>query len=302
MKTIALLARLALAAVVPALVLSAGGCASIPADAPTDTPSVPRLPPSADVRALMGQVAVVLRSADHGPVDLYRPVGRASNFSAVDRGFSEAKKDFRSPGYADQAGAFILLPLWVADGLAHTAAAVRLGDTETEMQQAAAELSPALAEVKFSKPLRDRVVALAHGQASDGIAVSVTDPGCTYAALADAGSGTVLEITVGHPSLDGGTTPWLALGVTVQVRLVDARTGRELYCDHLGYRGSARRLAAWATNHGQPLRDEADQCVRALAGEIVAQLFTRPADTAPDARALAALGLSHRAPPQVASR
>ena len=82
----------------------------------------------------------------------------------------------------------------------------------------------------------------------------------------------------------------------LRVRIVDARSGRELYYDYLDYRGSKHTLVSWAADDARLFHDEIERCLANLSREIVAQLLTRPSLEIIDRSALAAHGIERRPP------
>ncbi|MEO6244594.1 MAG: LPS assembly lipoprotein LptE, partial [Opitutaceae bacterium] len=109
---------------------------------------------------------------------------------------------------------------------------------------------------------------------------------------------TLLELMVYEPNISGreGINPGLRLSLGLRVRLLDARSGRELYSDYLDYRGAKHTLVTWAADDARLFRSELDRCLAHLSTEIVEQFLTRPSTEIADRDALAALGIERRPP------
>ncbi len=101
-----------------------------------------------------------------------------------------------------------------------------------------------------------------------------------------------------EPNVSGreGINPGLRLSLGLRVRLIDARSDRELYYDYLDYRGSKHTLVIWAADDARLFRAEIEQCLAHLSTEIVAQILTRPSTEIADRDALAAVGIERRPP------
>jgi hypothetical protein len=162
-----------------------------------------------------------------------------------------------------------------------------VADSSAAVGAARTAMDSAVARIRFEQQLRDQLVA----------DLPTAAPSVTLAESARAAD-TVLELMVYEPSVSGreGINPGLGLCLGLRVRLIDARSGREVYYDYLDYRGPKRTLVAWAADDARPLREEVDRCIALLSREIIAQLLTRPSDEAADRATLAAFGLERRPP------
>lgn len=166
-------------------------------------------------------------------------------------------------------------------------------ESTAALAAARAKLDAATAPVRLDAELRDRL-AVEIGSAAHGVAKVASR------AAAD----TVLELFLYEPNVSSptaeGINPALGLSLGLRVRLLDARTGAELYYDYLDYRGPRHKFVAWAADDALVFRAELERCLAHLSREIVAQIFTRPAEQTASRSDLAALGIERRAPSPVA--
>lgn len=175
-------------------------------------------------------------------------------------------------------------------------------DSAEAVTAARATLEAAARGLRFEEEVRARVLTeLQRTMPGSPVSAAPWSIGYTYGEPSYAGLSrsvdTLLEIKILEPRLDGGDgiNPALRLGVHARIRLIDTRKGRELYYDYLEYRGpSTRPFVEWAEDDARALRDEVQQCVTALAAEIVAQVFVRPSTQRVDAAGLAVTGIRHR--------
>lgn len=161
-------------------------------------------------------------------------------------------------------------------------------DSADRVAAARATMDTAVAGVRFEQQLHSRLAAeLARKVPAVPQVPSRRD------------ADTLVELMVYEPNLSGreGTNPGLALQVGLRVRLLDARTQRELYYDYLDYYGAKHTLVEWASNDARLFRAELERCLAHLSTEVVAQLFVRHSTEVIDRAALAAVGISRR-PPQ----
>ncbi len=105
-----------------------------------------------------------------------------------------------------------------------------------------------------------------------------------YSALSAQGIQTVLEIRVpavglrslGHPI----GNPDFQFAMLVQVRAVDAATGRELFRGELPRLGAVLKFGEWGANDGQRFREEVQRATENAAWVIVDDLFCAGAEGA----------------------
>jgi hypothetical protein len=97
--------------------------------------------------------------------------------------------------------------------------------------------------------------------------------------LAGQGIDTVLELQLIHPGLKGAgkINPPLALCVDMRARLLEARSGRELWHVTARHRSEKYKFTEWAANEGELFRSELDRCFASLSDQIVDQLLRLPA-------------------------
>lgn len=109
---------------------------------------------------------------------------------------------------------------------------------------------------------------------------------------------TILELMVYEPNVSGreGINPGLQLSLGLRVRLVDARSGRELYYDYLDYRSDKHTLVTWTKDDARLFHAEIERSIARLSGEIVAQVLTRPSTEIAHRVELAAQGIERRPP------
>lgn len=180
-----------------------------------------------------------------------------------------------------------------------------VADSEKAVTAARATLEHVATALRFDAQLRTRVLADLRQSfpvlSAAGVEISPrashrADGEPIYAVSAR-DADTILEIKILEPRVDGdeGINPGLALALHVRVRLLEARDRRELYYDYLEYRGASRTFVHWAADDARALREEIARCLAHVSGEIVAQVFLRPAGERADASQLAALGLHRRA-------
>ena len=286
--------------------------------------SQPMLPPVSATRTDLGRVAVVAFANTRG-LRLQVPDSKADVAAEV------VSFEFVSPRMVARAEVAAIGPgLFAAGpnpiGMAGAAVAVSaplvimggaplwqelrrgyglaVADSEQDVTAARARLEHAAA-VQFDTQLRTRVLADLQQSypvlSAAGVNLSprakYRADGELFYAVSPRAADTILEIKILEPRLDGneGINSALALALHVRVRLLDARDRHELYYDYLEYRGGSRTFVHWAADDARALRAEIARCVAHVSGEIVAQVFRRPADARADADQLAALGLHRRA-------
>jgi hypothetical protein len=162
-----------------------------------------------------------------------------------------------------------------------------VADTATAVDAARTTMDAAVRPIRFEQLLRDRVtVELRHQTPQQTVVGSPRE------------ADTLIELMVYEPNVSGreGINPAMNLSLGLRVRIVDARSGRELYYDYLDYRSSKHTLVTWAADDARLLHDEIDRCLANLSREIVAQLLTRPSHEIIDSSALAAHGIERRPP------
>jgi hypothetical protein len=256
-------------------------------------------PPEAALRDQLGRVAVVaLTNAPH--ILLQVPDSRADvaaeeqSFETVTPRMVATKMGPGSggpEGYLIAAVAFAA-PLLVMGG-SPVAQEVRraygmiVADSADAVTTARRTLDTLVAQVRFEDQLRIRLADELGRHAS---AVPI--------APSRGEANTVLEIMVYEPNLSGAESinPGLRLSLGLRVRLLDARTGRQLYYDYLDYRGPRHSFVTWAADDARLFRAEIHRCLAHLSTEIVAQLFTRAPDEVAARSELAALGIERRPP------
>jgi|GEM_PF-5100982 len=252
-------------------------------------------PPSASLRDNVGRVAVV--ALTNAPQIRYQVPDSRADVAAERQSFELITPRMFVPargGVPDPVSAALVLtgPLLVMAG-APAAQEVRraygllVADSAASVAAARTAMDATVTGLRFDEQLRDRLAAtLTHSAPTVGAAASRRD------------ANTVLELMVYEPNLSGseGINPGLRLSLGLRVRLLDARSGTELYYDYLDYRGPKHTLVTWAAHDAQLFRAEIDRCLNQLSQEIIAQLFTRPANEIGDRATLAAVGIERRPP------
>jgi type IV pilus biogenesis protein CpaD/CtpE len=268
MKTIPC-ARLSCVILSAELLALASGCA---------TNARPVFPPASDSRAQFGRIVVETRM----PMSLRLEVPETKSeltgqMAATALGFPGAvvKED---PTLILLA---VLVPAALVVGTGHGLLA---GESAKNMATAVPILQQAAVALHPDAALRDRVLNAIRHEA----------PAVTLAPARN-NADSVLELTILTPGLfvSSGSN-YVRLIAHVRVQLLAARDGRELYYDYLEYQSDTHRLAAWAEQDAHLFRDQFDRAIGALANEIAAQVFTRPADLEPDETTLTAVGVRHR--------
>lgn len=263
----------------------------------TPPPVLP--PPSAHLRANLGQIQVVaLTNAPR--IRLQIPDSRA-DIMAETESFELVTPQMVGRQIGPVSGGPEAL---VAGSVALTAPALIMGgaplwqelrrgyglliaDSPTAVARASSALQRTVADFRFEQQLAER--------AQHTLAVQM--PTRVHAAVVR-GADTVFELMVYEPSLSGseGINPGLQLCLGVRVRLLNARTRGQIYYDYLDYRGPRRSFVRWAEDDARLFREELDRCLSHLCAEIVAQLFTRSPAEIPNRTALASLGIERRPP------
>jgi hypothetical protein len=256
-------------------------------------------PPSSSLRDNVGRVAVV--ALTNAPQIRYQVPDSRTDVAAERQSFELVTPRMvvnqTGPAYSRVDGIVIgslavATPLLVMTG-APVAQEVRrayglfVADSPASVASARTAMDAAVTGLRFDEQLRARLAsALTHSAPSVGTATSRRN------------ADTVLELMVYEPNLSGseGINPGLRLSLGLRVRLLDACSGTELYYDYLDYRGPKHTLVTWAAHDAQLFRAEIDRCVSQLSQEIVAQLFTRPANEIGDRATLAAVGIERRPP------
>jgi len=134
----------------------------------------------------------------------------------------------------------------------------------------------------LQEALRDRLAAAGRVQTGGKFVVLADDRGPAardtqvgYAALAQEGIGTVLEVRVDNVHLEGGgIDPPLALRMTARTRIVRTAGDLELYASSLTYSGGEQHtLEEWVARDGELLRRELERADAILAEKIVDEVF-----------------------------
>lgn len=234
------------------LLVAQWGCAS----APKASPSLL----SEEDRAKLGTIGVV--SARFSPeLDLESRI--SGKISAAAMGFFGC---ILGCGYGAFLAPFVGIYMAIA------------AESSEKVQAAAATLNQGVADLNIQGSMRDLVLQVGRNKRRRAF-VSFEDVGPTilneevsYSFLADKGVNTILEISVAKIGfLSGGIEPSLVIGVCS--RLLTSADGTELYAHPWVYRSDPRRFVAWAADGAQPLRDELDRGLQALAEQIVENLF-----------------------------
>lgn len=260
-------------------------------------------PPSAKLRDNLGRVAVVAQS-NAARIRYQVPDSKADvaaerqRFELVTPRMVVAQT---GPAHS-QADALVIGSLAIATPMIVMAGAplaqemrraygLLVADSAPAVAAARTAMDAATAPLRFDEKLRARLVAELQRQSPQ-----------TTLAASPRHADTILELMVYEPNVSGreGINPGLQLSLGLRVRLVDARSGRELYYDYLDYRSPKRTLVTWAADDARLFHAEIERSLARLSGEIVAQLLTRPSTEIAQRGELAALGIERR-PPAVAS-
>ncbi len=266
--------------------------------------TTPLRPPSADLRANLGRVAVVTLT-DSPQLRVQIPDSRSdvlaekSTFEAI----TPAMVVRRTGPASSEVDALLIGSLSVTTPLVVMGGAplwqeIRRGygllvtDSAHAVATARATMDRAVATLRFEQALGQRL-------RTDLARSPSAPPLVSTRPHAD----TVLELMAYEPNLSGdeGFNPGLQLSLGLRVRLLDARTGAQRYYDYLDYRGPRHTFVTWAADDARLFRAEIERCLATLSAEIVAQLFTRPAAETVATAQLAAVGLSRRATDSVAA-
>jgi len=247
------------------------------------TPRYTLLPlPSEEVRADIGTVGVV--SARFSPeaheAHLEAPTG--GKWSGAGKGaaagfFGSVLAGLSSGHPLSFALGIALAPVVGLGGAIYGAIAA---ESAEKVQEAEATLNKAVADLKIQEAMRDRVLQVARNETLQSF-VPLEDRGPTipneevsYSSLTSEGVDTILEISVTKFELPGGgINPPLPLIISVCGRLLKSADGTELYGRPWVYRSGTRKFAEWAANNAEPLRDEVDRGLQALAEQIVEEIF-----------------------------
>jgi hypothetical protein len=230
------------------------GCANDPHFSP---------PPTAEVRAALGRVAVQSASSvtNAGVEKPYTP-GKAAAAGAM-----EAISGMGSSG-GDFAGiAIVILPIAALVG--GTVGGMR-GTPEAEAQAEWQVLSNACATLDFQRALR-RDVIMAMGKYTRVPVVQAGRSGVSTQRTAD----TLLELSVLQAGLAGKNfknSP-MTVFLTVQARLVRLSDGQELYKHVWMQTGSKKPYSLWASRDASLFRKELAYACRNVAVQMVREMF-----------------------------
>jgi len=140
-------------------------------------------------------------------------------------------------------------------------------------------LNQAIADRDLQADLRQRVLQHA-GNAAMGLdlGAGATEPVASpdYAAMADRGVGTILELSLTQLSFagEGGSDPTLALVMSARARLIRIADKRELWnVADVTYESPAAAFSLWVTLDSGLLRAEIDKGSEALARQMGEALF-----------------------------
>ncbi len=245
------------------------------------TPRYTLLPlPSEEVRANIGTVGVV--SARFPPeAQLEAPTG--GKWSGAGKGaaagfFGAMQAGAQAGGYGGGL-AILLSPVFAMGGSIYGAIAA---ESAEKVQEAEATLNKVVAVLKIQEAMRDRVLQVARNETRQSF-VPLEDRGPTipneevsYSSLTSEGVDTILEISVTKfelPGLPLWPNPPPPLIISVCGRLLKSADGTELYGRPWVYRSGTRKFVEWAANNAEPLRDEVDRGLQALAEQIVEEIF-----------------------------
>lgn len=255
------------------------GCATLlPAPSPSET-----------LRAELGTVGVVaarsapettLRIPSRGPAaGAARGAGRGA-LVTVRTGFQAAAGTAGS----GEAGALVallavaagiaLMPVGAVVGAIHGAA---VAQPAAHVDAAEAVVRRVLATPGIHERLRDGVAETARSRiARPRVVVPVVlGEAAGYTSLANEGIDTVLEVSVSHLAVSGEwkVDPPLEVRLTVQARLVRVSDGAVLHTFAPTSWSRRRSFVEWAWHDAEPLRQEVDRGLGALAEAVVEELF-----------------------------
>ncbi len=256
-------------------------------------------PPTAKLRDNLGRVAVV--ALTDAPRIRYQVPDSRADIAAEKQSFElvtpkmvvgNAHGMGGGPEAAIVGAVALTTPLLVMGG-APLAQEIRrayglvVADSAAVVAAARVTMDAAVAPVRFEQQLRERLTLDLKEKTA-----------LTTLAASPRAADTLLELMVYEPNVSGreGINPGLRLSLGLRVRLIDARSGRELYYDYLDYRGTKHTLVTWAANDARLFRAEIDRCLAHLSTEIVAQFLTRPSAEIGDRAELAAVGIERRPP------
>ena len=256
-------------------------------------------PPTAKLRDNLGQVAVV--ALTNSPRIRYQVPDSRADIAAERQSFELVTPRMvvnqTGPAYS-QADALVIGSLAIATPLAvmggaplaqeiRRAYGLIVADSAAAVAAARATMDAAVAPVRFEQQLRERLTSELKQKTA-----------LTTLAASPRAADTLLELMVYEPNVSGreGINPGLRLCLGLRVRLVDARSGRELYYDYLDYRSAKHTLVTWAADDARLFREEVDRCLAHLSTEIVAQFLTRPSTEIAGHAELAAVGIERRPP------
>jgi hypothetical protein len=166
-------------------------------------------------------------------------------------------------------------------GVVGAAAGAAEGAPKQETQAARAAVGPTMASLRLQQPLAEAVreaTATATGHAPPLFAqMGPTSPQqrAAYNSLAPQGLQTVLETRVMRFGFDsvGGKDPDVALFIIARARLIDARSGKELWGREFAYLSRYTDLPTWAAQDSRLVKMEYERAHRALGERIAEEVF-----------------------------
>jgi hypothetical protein len=182
-------------------------------------------------------------------------------------------------------GALVLLALIVTTatigGMAGGVVGAVKAEPAKKVDEAENIINAAITKLKIQETLRDHVLKEAQKETYkrftlvEGHGPASIDQRVVYGHLADKGFDTILQISVMRFGLIGKweVNPPLQLKMFVQVKVIQARDGKELYSDIFQYSGKSRKFFEWCVDNAQALQGEFELCYNTLAKKIISTLF-----------------------------
>ena len=241
-------------------------------------------PPSPDLRAHLGPTAAVAMPGQP-MLQLAKPVGGTGSAALIGAGQgasvglgTAAVGCSGGDGYACAGGVLLGAAIAIVAAPVGAIAGAINSHSQLEVSTADASLHAAFAEARASAThrLRDRVVAAGQGLSAYRLSSYAAPAGGGPAEGAAAGGFTsALEIAVTDLDLplDGRIDPDAALVITADARLIDARTGAELYRRTWSYLGRSRNYFREAADNARLLRADIEDGLAKLAARMVDDLF-----------------------------
>jgi hypothetical protein len=156
------------------------------------------------------------------------------------------------------------------------------GESTKNIKKTKATLNDLVAGLMIQETMRDQFISVLSRQTNYSFALigekgpPAPDQEINYGFLADEGIDTVLELSALKSGLWGekGLNPPPCFFMTVHTKLIRVTDGSVIYDHTFRYESGSSKFTDWASNNGQPFREQLDRCYRTLAQDILDKIIS----------------------------